>query len=116
MWFVSTTRERPLRSSLSLPSRPVLITPMSALMTKIPPNVTASIPRRNPAEPVSPPIVPASRVRMRLAQSRSGRVIPSPVRPIIVMISEIAKMPIAETTNRPAISAIVPRAMKLSKA
>ncbi len=76
VWPNSTTRERPLRIWASRPSRPVLMTPIRALMTKIPRSVTASMPSRKPNGAESPPIVPGSRVRMRLFHSRSDIRVP----------------------------------------
>ncbi|MFC6936519.1 hypothetical protein ACFQHO_43830 [Actinomadura yumaensis] len=69
VWSRSTIRDRPLRSSAILPSRPVVSTPMSELTMKMPPTVAASIRARNGPDPSSPPIVPGSRVRSRLRQT-----------------------------------------------
>ena len=70
MWPVSTTRERPLSSSSSLLSMLLVSTPIKVLMMKMPPRVTASMAKRK-FQPVSPPIVPGSSVRMRLAHIAS---------------------------------------------
>ncbi len=43
VWSFSSTSERPLRSSSSLPSMPEDRTPISVATTKMPPSVTASI-------------------------------------------------------------------------
>ena len=47
-----------------LASMPLVRTPIRVLTMKTPPRVTASIMKESPA-PASPPMVPASRVRMR---------------------------------------------------
>ena len=46
---------------------------MSVLMTKMPPSVTTNIESRNPAVPVSPPIVPGSSVRRRPKRRSVGK-------------------------------------------
>ena len=51
VWPRSTTFERPLRSASIWASMPVVSTPMSALTTKMPPIVTASMAKRKPHEP-----------------------------------------------------------------
>ena len=88
--------------------------PMSALMMKMPNRVTASIPSRKPNEPSSPPIVPGSSVRIRLFQSRSDS--GSSLRKKIATKIVTMITPIAATTKSPRMRAMVPRAMKLSKA
>ena len=70
VWFSSTTKERPLRSSWMRSSMPLLRMPISKLTTKMPTRVMKSIGRRKP-QPWSPPMVPGSRVRIRLAQAAS---------------------------------------------
>ncbi len=64
VWFFSSTRERPLRSSSIFSSITPERAPIRVLITKMPPKVTASIEKRNDQLPVSPPMVPASRVRI----------------------------------------------------
>ena len=114
VWPASMTRERPLRSSSSFPSMPLLMTPIRALMTKMPPKVTASIPARKSSGPWSPPMVPESRVRRSAIQSRSPRPYSPPVARATTI--ETMTMTAADASARPPMSAIVPRAMKLSKA
>jgi hypothetical protein len=72
VWSLSTTNDRPLRNSSSLPSMPLLMTPIRALTMKMPPRVTPSMAKRNPP-PSSPPMVPESRVRMRLSHIASRK-------------------------------------------
>jgi hypothetical protein len=62
-------RERPLRSSSILPSMPLVKMPIKVLTMKMPPKVTASIIKRKGQLPESPPMVPASKVRIRLIQA-----------------------------------------------
>jgi len=50
----------------------LLITPINALITKIPPKVTNNI-KILKAHPSSPPIVPGSNVLIRLAQNASKK-------------------------------------------
>ena len=113
VWSDSITRERPLRSSSSLSSMPLFSTPMSVLTMKMPPSVTTSIATRKPT-PASPPMVPASSVRIRLshmasprpsAGSSGGRIWPTvKIRPATKIIS-------AEIIASPRIKATVPLAM-----
>ncbi len=51
VWSDSITRDLPLRSSARRSWMPVLMMPMRALITKMPPRVTASIAPRNPGRP-----------------------------------------------------------------
>ena len=74
VWPCSTMRERPLRMSASRASMPLDRAPISALMTKMPPSVTSSI-RIRKAQPWSPPIVPESSARIKLAQAASAKLI-----------------------------------------
>ena len=67
VWSFSSTRERPLRNSSSLLSMPARSTPIRAETTKMPPSVTTSMTRRK-AQPVSPPMVPVSSVRISASQ------------------------------------------------
>ena len=115
-WSVSTTRERPLRSSSSRFSRPVVRTPMRALTRKMPPMVTRNMTSRKP-HPASPPMVPASRVRMRLSQAPStnpGGVSPSGAMPKREMASAPPRMTTREARPSPSRRAPEPRAMRLS--
>ncbi|WP_261987345.1 hypothetical protein [Actinomadura sp. HBU206391] len=73
VWSRSMIRDRPLRSSEILPSKPVVSTPINALTMKIPPMVAVSMRARNGAVPTSPPMVPGSSVRSRLRHSRPGQ-------------------------------------------
>ena len=118
VWSCSSTSERPLRSSSSLPSRPVLSTPISAETTKMPANVTSSITSRKP-QPASPPIVPESRVRISDAQVPSMKPIgASPAGEIWVMARNAPAIAMRASETRPSqpISATVPAAMLLSNA
>ncbi len=69
VWPLSTTKERPLRSSWSFVSSPDAITPINALTISTPPSVTRSITSRNGQPPPSPAIVPASSVCRRLLKN-----------------------------------------------
>ena len=119
VWPDSITRERPLRRSSRRFWMPVLMMPIRALMTKIPPSVTTSIAPRNVAEPASPPIVPESRVRIRPIQmtSKTDRswpaLVPSPA-PVATTITATITISSAETRNSPRIRAMVPRAKNSS--
>jgi len=88
--------------------------PIRVLMTKIPPRVTASMPSRYPGDPVSPPIVPASSVRIMAIQVSWIGSLPSSPR-TTTMTRTTPTMISSETTKRPAMSAIVPRSMNRSK-
>ncbi len=88
--------------------------PIRALMTKMPPNVTISIPRTKPALPSSPPIVPGSSVRSSAIQRSRGMSRPSSPR-MTARTSTTPTMISTETTKSPAMSAIVPRSMNRSK-
>ena len=66
MWPASMTSERPLRSSSSLPSMPVLMTPISALTMKMPPNVVTQHREQEPERPC----VAAHGARVERAQER----------------------------------------------
>ena len=66
VWSFSSTIERPRRSSPSLESMPLAITPIRALTMNRPPRVSASRVSRNRQLPSSPPIVPGSSVCSRL--------------------------------------------------
>ncbi len=121
VWLLSSTRDRPLRSSSSLSCRPVLMMPIRVATMKMPPSVTVSIATTNGTLPTSPPMVPGSSVRSRLRHISSGRskawVMACSRRvPEIATSSDTMKMKSSEMTNRPTISATVPRDMKLSKA
>ena len=63
VWSASSTCERPLRSSSSLPSMPEERMPIRVETTKMPASVTTSMTMRKP-QPASPPMVPASSVRI----------------------------------------------------
>ena len=114
VWPDSITRERPLRSSSSLPWMPVLMMPIRALMTKMPPSVTASIADEEPERA----LVAAHRPRVQGPQ----QAVPEQV---LILVPAHARgrdeMAMTTTTERPTtansprIRAIVPRAMKLSK-
>jgi hypothetical protein len=69
VWSCSTTNERPLRSSSTFCSIPLVRTPMRVLTTKTPPRVMTNIEMRKGQLPESPPIVPASSVRMSPIQA-----------------------------------------------
>ena len=119
VWPSSMTRERPLRSSSRRPSIPVEMMPMRIATMKMPPIVISSIASRKPGRPVSPPIVPESRVRSRLIHAmsrkpRSFRSIAPLISPRMVSTNETPRMSSAETTNSPRIRATVPRAMNAS--
>ena len=77
-------------------------------------NVTASIPKMNGALPLSPPMVPGSRVRSIDIHSSSGMVVSSGFPPRTTTTAAIPTMIRTDTTPRPAISAIVPRSMNRS--
>ena len=113
-WSRSRTRERPLRSSASLSWRPVFRMPMSVLMMKMPPNVTASMPTTNPTLPSSPPMVPGSSVRSIDIQRSVGRSRSSSP-PMTTSTSTTPTMISSEIANSPAMSATVPRSMNRSK-
>ena len=70
VWSDSRTRECPLRSSSIRASNAPEMIEMRLATTTTPPMVTTSIAMRKPV-PSSPPMVPASRVRMRLPQAVS---------------------------------------------
>ena len=70
VWSVSSTRERPLRSSSTLASNAPETMPMRLATMMRPPTVTTSI-RMRKSQPSSAPMVPGSRVRMRLPQKMS---------------------------------------------
>jgi len=53
-----------LRSSSNALSRPLVRTPIRLLTMKMPPRVTTNMANRKGHDPSSPPIVPASRVRI----------------------------------------------------
>ena len=116
VWLSSSTIDRPWRSSSILPVMPVLMTPMSVATTKMPPRVTVSIASTNMTLPESPPIVPGSSVRSRLSQRIWMKSMPSVVElsrsvPVIQTTADTVTMTSSDRTNRPRISAIVPRAM-----
>ena len=116
VWSFSSTRERPLRNSSSLLSTPALSTPISAETMKMPPSVTISMTMRN-AQPTSPPIVPASRVRISDSQNASmndNGEPPSGVIPVTARSAPAMMMISSETTASQPISAIGPAAMDLS--
>ena len=118
VWSFSSTSERPLRSSSSLPSRPVESTPISAETMKMPPSVTASMTTRKP-QPASPPMVPLSRVRIRLSHMASPKLSESPPSGAMrnsARIAEAATITASEITASQPISAIGPAAIDLSKA
>jgi hypothetical protein len=96
---------------------PLLRTPMRAEMTKTPPRVTPSMTTRKP-QPVSPPIVPESSVRIRLSHAASTKPGGSPPswasRPSETIAAATRTMA-RETTPSPPMRAMVPRAMRLSK-
>ena len=84
----------------------------------MPPMVTSNMTRRKP-QPASPPIVPASSVRMRLNQAASKKLgvsAPSGAskRPPMVMIKAATEMITSVMSARPPINADVPRAIRLS--
>ena len=120
VWSLSTTCERPLRSSSSLPSMPLVSTPISVLTTKMPPRVTASIESRNGQLPVSPPMVPASSVRMSDIQATStkptGRPSAGGAHRAAHTGNAMTTMSAAEATASQPMSAGVPRERVLSKA
>ena len=82
-------------------------------MMKMPPKVTASIPKMKPGAAPSPPIVPGSSVRSIDIHSRSG-IGRSSSPPIRTRTSVIPTMISREITPSPAISAIVPSSMNRS--
>jgi hypothetical protein len=65
VWPLSTTNDRPFRSSPSFASNPLVRMPISMLTTKMPAIVTASMASRKTHDPLSPPMVPGSSVRSR---------------------------------------------------
>ena len=84
----------------------------------MPASVTASMSRRK-AQPVSPPIVPASRVRISDSHEPSSTPIGSPpsgAMPVIASTMPATTMTASETTASQPMSAIGPAAMDLSKA
>ncbi len=88
------------------------------LMTKMPPKVTSSMLMRN-AQPVSPPMVPESSVRIKLCQIASVKLSCSPPSgdiPTTVTNPAITTTTSAESRPSRPIRAIVPRDMVLSKA
>jgi hypothetical protein len=120
VWSVSSTRERPRRSSISRVSSAVEITPMSALTTNSPATVSSSIHSRNRHEPESPATVPGSSACMRLLKScwrTPGR------SPSVAGASPVASTTTEKTTMRTSVatasqptSADAPRDMLLSNA
>ena len=116
VWSFSSTSERPLRSSSSLPSSPVESTPISAETMKMPPSVTASITARKP-QPVSPPIVPESSVRISASHAASPKPIGSlpsgAIRSSAITPAAMA-MTISDSTASQPMSAIGPAAIDLS--
>ena len=66
---LSTTRERPLRSSASRASRPELSTPTRPATMKMPPMVTRNIRVRKSPLNSSPATAPGSSARIRLIHS-----------------------------------------------
>ena len=116
VWSFSSTSERPLRNSSSLPSRPELNTPISADTTKMPPSVTASMTQRK-AQPASPPMVPESSVRIRLSHTASPKSSGPPPSGAIAnstITAPATTITISEITASQPISAIGPAAMDLS--
>lgn len=87
--------------------------PIRVLITKMPPNVTASIPSRNVASPSSPPIVPGSSVRSSDIHSSCGTDL-SPAAPVTTRTATLPTTISTEITASPAISAIVPSSMNES--
>jgi len=81
----------------------------------MPPKVTASIRSRKGQLPVSPPIVPASRVRIRLIQTISTNLSPGAA-PAAQTMREMTRMTAPEASASQAIIAAGPRASVLSKA
>ena len=82
-------------------------------MTKMPPRVTASDASRK-VQPSSPPMVPASSVRIRLSHIASTSPTGSPPLGLTRstdITSPMAKMTRTEATPSPSSSATVPRAM-----
>ncbi len=67
VWPLSATVPRPRRSASNRPSRPVVMTPIKALTMKMPP-IVAIKPTPRTDHPLSPPIVPASKVRISADQ------------------------------------------------
>jgi hypothetical protein len=116
VWLVSITRERPFCSSSSLPSTPLVKTPIRVLITKTPPMVTRNMTMRKP-QPTSPPIVPASRVRIIERQKASQKLMgSSPVGAIPVRVTTMAArlITISDKTPNQVIRATVPRENWLS--
>ena len=100
---------------------PLVSTPISVLITKMPPSVTASIEKRNGQLPRSPPMVPGSSVRMSDAQAISRNPGRAPASLAGASASsqtrnEIAATSSPETTASHAMSAIGPREIERSKA
>ena len=94
---------------------------MNVLMTKMPPKVTASMARRNDQLPVSPPMVPESRVRISAIQAmatKPGRSPASPSGAIPVTHTSEARTTIRARESRAsqAMSTTGPRASELSNA
>ena len=117
VWPVSSTRERPLRSSAIFASSPLESTPIKAENTKMPAMVTTSITMRY-GQPLSSPTVPLSSVRISDSQPVSmkscGRCSPSGAMPTITMNRLAATMIASDTAASHPISATVPADMLLS--
>ena len=97
VWFSSRRRECPFRRSSSLASMAEDKIPIKVLITNTPPMVTMSMAIRNP-QPASPPMVPASSVRIRLRQNASQK--PngdSPSGEILKTVTTTAMKPIITT-------------------
>ncbi len=117
VWFDSRTSDRPLRRRSIWFSMALFNTPIRALTMKMPPSVTSSITPRK-AKPWSLPMVPASSVRIRLAQAASpndkGSVPTSRASPAKVITAPETSTITSDSTNSMPISAGVPRDIKLS--
>ncbi|CAN7469707.1 hypothetical protein LJR245_003096 [Rhizobium leguminosarum] len=116
VWSFSSTCERPLRRSSSFSSRPELSTPIRAEKTKMPDMVTTrETPRKG--QPISPPIVPASMVRISDSQAPSTKLRcspPSGAMPVSASTRPAAMMTTSDITASQPIRAIGPAAMLLS--
>jgi hypothetical protein len=71
-WYRHTYLREHLRRRFICPSMALFKTPINALTMKMPPSVTNNITMRN-SLPVSAPMVPGSRVRIRLSQAASPK-------------------------------------------
>ena len=114
VWSTSSTRERPFRRPSRAESSPALMIEMRAEKTRMPIRVTNRV-RSRKGQPVSPPMVPASIVRIRDCQAPSTNENP-PSGPIWVIASTVAatKITVRLTRASQPTRAIGPAPMLLS--